>query len=29
MKRLTFKEVMDRYEELVNGEYEFPSFSSY
>ena len=20
---------MDRYEEIVNGEYEFPSFSSY
>lgn len=29
MKRLTFEEVMDRYEELVNDEYEFPSFSSY
>ena len=29
MKKLTFEEVMDRYEELVNSEYEFPSFSSY
>lgn len=29
MKKLTFEEVMDRYEEMVNGEYEFPSFSSY
>lgn len=29
MKKLTFEEVMDRYEELVNDEYEFPSFSSY
>lgn len=29
MKRLTFEEVIDRYEELVNNEYEFPSFSSY
>ena len=27
MKKLTFEEVMDRYEELVNNEYEFPSFS--
>jgi hypothetical protein len=29
MKKLTFEEVMHRYEELVNDEYEFPSFSSY
>jgi hypothetical protein len=29
MKKLTFEEVMNRYEELVNNEYEFPSFSSY
>lgn len=29
MKKLTFEELMDRYEEIVNGEYEFPSFSSY
>lgn len=29
MKKLTFEEVMDRYEELVNDEYEFPCFSSY
>ena len=29
MKKLTFEKVMDRYEELVNDEYEFPSFSSY
>ena len=29
MKKLTFEEVMDRYEEIVNDEYEFPSFSSY
>ena len=29
MKKLTFKEVMDKYEEIANGEYEFPSFSSY
>ena len=29
MRKLTFEEVMDRYEELVNDEYEFPSFSSY
>ena len=29
MKKLTFEEVIDRYEEIVNGEYEFPSFSSY
>ena len=26
---MTFKEVMNRYEELVNNEYEFPSFASY
>ena len=26
---MTFEEVIDRYEELVNDEYEFPSFSSY
>ena len=29
MKKLTFEEVMNRYEDLVNDEYEFPSFSSY
>ena len=29
MKKLTFEEVMGRYEELVNKEYEFPSFSAY
>lgn len=29
MKKLTFEEVMDRYEELVNDECEFPSFSLY
>ena len=29
MKKLTFEEVIDRYEEIVNGEYEFPSFCSY
>lgn len=29
IKKLTFEEVIDRYEELVNDEYEFPSFSSY
>ena len=29
MEKLTFEEVMDRYEELVNHEYKFPSFSSY
>ena len=29
MKELTFEEVMDRYEEMVNTEYEFPSFSAY
>ena len=29
MKKMTFKEVMNRYEELVNNEYEFPSFASY
>lgn len=29
MKKLTFEEVMDRYEEMVNTEYEFPSFSAY
>ena len=28
MKKLTFEEVMNRYEDLVNDEYEFPSFSS-
>ena len=26
---MTFEEVMNRYEELVNNEYEFPSFASY
>lgn len=29
MKKLTFEEVMDRYEEKVNREYEFPFFGSY
>ena len=29
MKKLTFEEVMDRCEEMVNTEYEFPSFSAY
>lgn len=29
MKKMTFEEVMNRYEELVNNEYEFPSFASY
>ena len=29
MKKLTFEEVMNRYEEMVNTEYEFPSFSAY
>ena len=29
MKKLTFKEVMGRSEEMVNTEYEFPSFSAY
>lgn len=29
MKKLTFEELIDRYDELVNTEYEFPSFSSY
>ena len=29
MKKLTFEEVMNRYEDLVNDEYEFPFFSSY
>jgi hypothetical protein len=29
MKKLTFEEVINRYEEIVNGEYEFPSFCSY
>ena len=29
MKKLTFEEAMNRYEDLVNDEYEFPSFSSY
>lgn len=29
MKKLTFEEVTNRYEELVNDEYELPSFSSY
>ena len=26
MKKLTFEEVMNRYEDLVNDEYEFPFF---
>ena len=29
MEKLTFEKVMRRYEELVNAEYDFPSFSSY
>ena len=29
MKKLTFEEVINRYEEIINGEYEFPSFCSY
>lgn len=29
MKKLTFEEVIDRYEEKVNREYEFPFFGSY
>ena len=29
MKKLTFEEVMNRYDEFVNDDYEFPSFSSY
>ena len=29
MKKMTFEEVMHRFEELVNDEYESPSFSSY
>ena len=29
LKKLTFEEVMDRYEELVNYEYAFPSFSAF
>ena len=29
MKKLTFEEIMNRYEDLVNDEYEFPFFSSY
>lgn len=29
MKKMTFEEVMNRYEELVNNEFEFPSFASY
>ena len=29
MKKLTFEEVIDRYEKLVNNECNFPSFSSY
>ena len=29
MKKLTFEEVVAKYEELDNDEYEFPSFSSY
>ena len=29
MKKLTFEEVIDKYEEIVNDEYEFPSFCSY
>ena len=29
MKKLTFVVVLIRYDELVNDDYEFPSFSSY
>lgn len=29
MNKLTFEEVMDRYEGIINGEFEFPYFSSY
>jgi len=28
-RKLTFGEVMNRYEEMVNGEYDFPLFSSF
>ena len=29
MEKFTLEEVMEKYEEIVNGEYESPSFSSY
>ena len=29
MEKLTFGAVMNRYEEMINGEYDFPLFSSY
>jgi hypothetical protein len=29
LRKLTFGEVMNRYEEMVNDEYDFSSFSSY
>lgn len=29
LRKLTFEEVMNRYEEIINDEYDFPSFSSY
>jgi hypothetical protein len=29
LRKLTFEEVMNRYEEMVNDEYDFPLFSSY
>lgn len=28
-RKLTFEEVMNRYEEMINDEYDFPFFSSY
>ena len=28
-RKLTFEEVMNRYEEMINDEYDFPLFSSY
>lgn len=29
LRKLTFGEVMNRYEEMINDEYDFPLFSSY
>lgn len=29
LRKLTFGEVMNRYEEMINDEYDFPFFSSY
>ena len=29
MEKLTFEELMKRYEELTNAEYDFPAFSSF